>query len=191
VQSPFDTEGHLAPFVGKVGWRARARRVVSRLGTLFAPVRPEAGRLGGCDTQSGPKDSGARVVREEGVHMARRILLVEDNPQNRYLMTYLLESKGHVVDVAEDGEQALTILEDQVPDLILMDMQLPRVDGYEATRRIKADDRLRSVPLVALTAHSMKGDRARAVDAGCDAFVSKPVDAEEILALVERMTATT
>ncbi|MBF4509380.1 MAG: response regulator [Aeromicrobium sp.] len=123
--------------------------------------------------------------------MARRILLVEDNPQNRYLMTYLLESKGHVVDVAEDGEQALTILEDQVPDLILMDMQLPRVDGYEATRRIKADDRLRSVPLVALTAHSMKGDRARAVDAGCDAFVSKPVDAEEILALVERMTATT
>lgn len=123
--------------------------------------------------------------------MARRILLVEDNPQNRYLMTYLLESKGHVVDVAEDGEQALTILEDQVPDLILMDMQLPRVDGYEATRRIKADDRLRFVPLVALTAHSMKGDRARAVDAGCDAFVSKPVDAEEILALVERMTATT
>lgn len=123
--------------------------------------------------------------------MARRILLVEDNPQNRYLMTYLLESKGHVVDVAEDGEQALAILEDQVPDLILMDMQLPRVDGYEATRRIKADDRLRFVPLVALTAHSMKGDRARAVDAGCDAFVSKPVDAEEILALVERMTATT
>lgn len=123
--------------------------------------------------------------------MARRILLVEDNPQNRYLMTYLLESKGHVVDVAEDGEQALTILKDQVPDLILMDMQLPRVDGYEATRRIKADDRLRSVPLVALTAHSMKGDRARAVDAGCDAFVSKPVDAEEILALVERMTAAT
>lgn len=134
---------------------------------------------------------GTQVVREEGANMARRILLVEDNPQNRYLMTYLLESKGHVVDVAEDGEQALTILEDQVPDLILMDMQLPRVDGYEATRRIKADDRLRSVPLVALTAHSMKGDRARAVDAGCDAFVSKPVDAEEILALVERMTATT
>ena len=119
--------------------------------------------------------------------MGRRILLVEDNPQNRYLMTFLLESNGHTVDVAEDGEQALAMLEKSVPDLILMDMQLPKVDGYEATRRIKADERLRAIPLVALTAHSMKGDRAKAIDAGCDAYVTKPVDADEILTLIEEL----
>lgn len=119
--------------------------------------------------------------------MGRRILLVEDNPQNRYLMTFLLESNGHTVDVAEDGEQALAMLEKTVPDLILMDMQLPKVDGYEATRRIKADERLRAIPLVALTAHSMKGDRAKAIDAGCDAYVTKPVDADEILTLIEEL----
>jgi CheY-like chemotaxis protein len=121
--------------------------------------------------------------------MQRRILLVEDNPQNRYLMTFLLEKHDYIVDVAEDGEQALTSLETSTPDLILMDMQLPRVDGYEATRRIKADERLRVIPLVALTAHSMKGDRAKAIDAGCDAYVTKPVDADEILALIERLIA--
>ncbi|MDO8879692.1 MAG: response regulator [Coriobacteriia bacterium] len=121
--------------------------------------------------------------------MAARILLVEDNPQNRYLMTFLLEKNGYTVDVAEDGEQALDMLESSTPDLILMDMQLPKVDGYEATGRIKADERLRSIPLVALTAHSMKGDRAKAIDAGCDAYVTKPVDADEILALIERLIA--
>jgi CheY-like chemotaxis protein len=121
--------------------------------------------------------------------MAATILLVEDNPQNRYLMTFLLEKNGYTVDVAEDGEQALTMLETSAPDLILMDMQLPKVDGYEATGRIKADDRLRAIPLVALTAHSMKGDRAKAIDAGCDAYVTKPVDADEILALIARLIA--
>jgi CheY-like chemotaxis protein len=121
--------------------------------------------------------------------MAATILLVEDNPQNRYLMTFLLEKNGYTVDVAEDGEQALTMLETSAPDLILMDMQLPKLDGYEATGRIKADDRLRAIPLVALTAHSMKGDRAKAIDAGCDAYVTKPVDADEILALIARLIA--
>ncbi|HSQ21339.1 MAG TPA: response regulator [Coriobacteriia bacterium] len=121
--------------------------------------------------------------------MTRRILLVEDNPQNRYLMTFLLESHGYTVDVAEDGATALRMLAERVPDLILMDMQLPMVDGYEATRRIKADERLRQIPLVALTAHSMKGDRAKAIDAGCDAYVTKPVDADEIVAIIERLTS--
>jgi CheY-like chemotaxis protein len=120
--------------------------------------------------------------------MSLRILLVEDNPQNRYLMTFLLEKSGYTVDVAEDGERALDMLHVSTPDLILMDMQLPRIDGYEATRRIKASERLRSIPLVALTAHSMKGDRSKAIDAGCDAFVTKPVDADEILAVIERLT---
>jgi CheY-like chemotaxis protein len=122
--------------------------------------------------------------------MSHRILLVEDNPQNRYLVTFLLDKHGYVVDVAEDGEQALEMLAGEpLPDLILMDMQLPRIDGYEATRRIKADPRLRRIPLVALTAHSMKGDQDKALDAGCDEYVTKPVDAEGLVALIARMIA--
>ena len=116
--------------------------------------------------------------------MAKTILIVEDNPQNRYLVTFLLEQRGYELQVAEDGQVALEMLEESVPDLILMDMQLPRVDGYEATRRIKADSRFRHIPLVALTAHSMQRDEDRAIEAGCDVFVTKPVDAEGLLAVV-------
>lgn len=119
--------------------------------------------------------------------MARRILVVEDNPQNSYLVRFLLESSGYDVRVASDAEQAFALLDQQVPDLILMDMQLPRVDGYEATRRIKADPRLKAVPVVALTAHSARGDEARAREAGCVQFVTKPVDTEALLALVARL----
>lgn len=119
--------------------------------------------------------------------MAKRILIVEDNPLNRYLVTFLLEQQGYELLVAEDGERALQMLEDDAPDLILMDMQLPKVDGYEATRRIKSDDRFRGIPLVALTAHSMHRDKQRAIDAGCDEFVTKPVDADGLLALVGRL----
>ena len=121
--------------------------------------------------------------------MPGRILLVEDNPQNRYLVTFLLEKSGYTVEVALDGEQALEVIEamSPPPQLILMDMQLPKMDGYEATRRIKADDRFRHIPLVALTAHSMKGDRGKAIDAGCDEYVTKPVDADGLIALIARL----
>ncbi len=121
--------------------------------------------------------------------MAKRILVVEDNPLNRYLVTFLLEQQGYEMLVAEDGAQALEMLESDIPDLILMDMQLPKVDGYEATRRIKTDGRFSSIPLVALTAHSMPRDRQRAVDAGCDEFVTKPVDGDGLLALVGKLLA--
>lgn len=119
--------------------------------------------------------------------MGKRILIVEDNPQNRYLVSFLLEQQGYELTTAEDGAEALEMLESDTPDLILMDMQLPKVDGYEATRRIKADERLRDIPLVALTAHSMRRDEQRAIDAGCDEFVTKPVDADGLLALVGRL----
>jgi CheY-like chemotaxis protein len=119
--------------------------------------------------------------------VTHKILLVEDNVQNRYLMTFLLERSGYSVTVAEDGQQALESLASETPDIILMDMQLPRMDGYEATRRIKSDERLKGIPLVALTAHSMKGDRAKAVEAGCDEYVTKPVDADGLVALIERL----
>lgn len=121
--------------------------------------------------------------------MPGRILLVEDNPQNRYLVTFLLEKSGYTVEAALDGEEALQVIESMSPppQLILMDMQLPKMDGYEATRRIKADDRFRHIPLVALTAHSMKGDRGKAIDAGCDEYVTKPVDADGLVALIARL----
>ena len=119
--------------------------------------------------------------------MGSHILVVEDHPQNRYLMTYLLESRGYEVEVALDGAVALDALEKCAPDLILMDMQLPKVDGYEATRRIKADERFKQIPLVAVTAHSMKGDQDKAIAAGCDVFVTKPINGEELLALVDRL----
>ena len=119
--------------------------------------------------------------------MGKRILIVEDNPQNRYLVSFLLEQQGYELITAEDGAEALEMLETDAPDLILMDMQLPKIDGYEATRRIKANERLRDIPLVALTAHSMRRDEQRAIDAGCDEFVTKPVDADGLLALVGRL----
>lgn len=119
--------------------------------------------------------------------MADKILLVEDNPQNRYLVTFLLEKNGYEVVSAEDGEQAIVVVEAERPDLILMDVQLPKLDGYEATRRIKADDRFKDIPLVALTAHSMKGDRGKALAAGCDDYITKPVDAEGLLARIREL----
>lgn len=121
--------------------------------------------------------------------MAEKILLVEDNPQNRYLVTFLLEKHGYEVVIAEDGEQALRAVEDSGPDLILMDIQLPKLDGYEATRRIKADPRFKDIPLVALTAHSMKGDRGKALAAGCDDYITKPVDADGLVKRVEQLLA--
>jgi len=119
--------------------------------------------------------------------VTHRILLVEDNPQNRYLVTFLLEKHGYQVLVAEDGEQAVSSIAEDVPDLILMDMQLPKIDGYEATRRIKSDERFRAVPIVALTAHSMKGDRGKALVVGCDEYVTKPVDAEGLITVIQRL----
>ncbi|PKQ18978.1 MAG: two-component system response regulator [Actinobacteria bacterium HGW-Actinobacteria-6] len=117
--------------------------------------------------------------------MARKILLVEDNPQNRYLVTFLLEKNGYEVVVAEDGEEAISAVAEHVPDLILMDVQLPKLDGYEATRRIKSDERFARIPLVALTAHSMKGDRGKAMAAGCDDYVTKPVDADQLISRIK------
>ena len=121
--------------------------------------------------------------------MAEKILFVEDNPQNRYLVTFLLEKSGFEVIAAEDGEEALRAVEEHTPALILMDIQLPKMDGYEATRRIKADPRFRDIPLVALTAHSMKGDRGKAIAAGCDDYITKPVDADGLVDHIRRLLA--
>lgn len=119
--------------------------------------------------------------------MKRKVLLVEDNPQNRYLITFLLQKSGYEVVIAEDGEEAVEAVPQHRPDVILMDVQLPKIDGYEATRRIKSDERFSAIPVLALTAHSMKGDRTKALEAGCDDYITKPVDIDVLLRRIEEV----
>lgn len=116
-----------------------------------------------------------------------RILLVEDNEFNRDMLTRRLERRGFEVHVALDGETAVRAAAELAPDLILMDLGLPVVDGWEATRRIKADPATRGIPVIALTAHAMQGDEARTRAAGCDDFDTKPVDLERLLAKIGRL----
>ena len=117
-----------------------------------------------------------------------KILLVEDNEMNRDMLSRRLIRKGHEVVMAFDGEQGVTMARDEAPDIILMDMSLPTIDGWEATRRIKADAATRHLPVIALTAHAMAGDRDRALRAGCDDYDTKPVDLERLLGKIEALT---
>ena len=105
-----------------------------------------------------------------------RILLVEDNEMNRDMLSRRLKRQGHEVSTAEDGVAGIEAARAQRPDLILMDMSLPQMDGWEATRRLKADTETASIPIIALTAHAMQGDREKALEAGCDDYDSKPID---------------
>ena len=110
-----------------------------------------------------------------------RILLVEDNEINRDMLSRRLERKGFAVSIAVDGAQALERAAADLPDLILMDMSLPLIDGWEATRRLKAADHTRHIPVIALTAHAMAGDREQAIAAGCDDFDTKPIELSRLL----------
>lgn len=104
------------------------------------------------------------------------VLIAEDNAQNMYMARFLLENSGHYVIEAGDGEQALALADECKPDVILMDMQLPKLDGYGATARIKANEHTRHIPVIAFTALAMKGDEEKTRAAGCDAYISKPID---------------
>jgi len=110
-----------------------------------------------------------------------RILLVEDNEMNRDMLSRRLQRRGHEVLTAVDGESGLTMSRSEAPALILMDMSLPGIDGWEATRQLKADPATRAIPVIALTAHAMAGDREKALAAGCDEFDTKPVDLDRLL----------
>ncbi len=116
-----------------------------------------------------------------------RILIVEDNELNRDMLRRRLEFRGYLVECAEDGVAGLKAAE-SMPDLILMDMSLPEIDGWEVTRRLKSMDKTRSIPVIALTAHALKQDQEKAVQAGCDAFHAKPVEMEELIHLIERFS---
>ncbi len=108
--------------------------------------------------------------------IVKKILIVEDDEKSLYLARFILEKEGYDVIEAKDGLEALDKISKETPDLILMDMQLPRLDGYEATRRIKADEKLSKVLVIALTAYAMKGDREKTIDAGCSGHIEKPID---------------
>ena len=110
-----------------------------------------------------------------------KLLLVEDNPENRDMLSRRLLRKGFEICFAVDGVAAVENAVSEQPDLILMDLSLPLIDGWEATRRIKADDRTSGIPVIALTAHAMSGDREKALQAGCDDYDTKPVDLERLL----------
>ncbi len=121
--------------------------------------------------------------------MTKRILVVEDQADNRQILRDMLASTDYEMTEAEDGEQALAAVAQQRPDLILMDIQLPILDGYEATRRIKADPALRSIPIIAVTSYAMSGDEEKAREAGCDDFVPKPYSPRELLAKIHKFLA--
>ncbi len=117
-----------------------------------------------------------------------RILLVEDNEMNRDMLSRRLVRRGFEVEIAVDGQEGLDKARTCRPDLILMDMSLPVIDGWEATRRLKEDPQCRHIPVVGLSAHAMAGDREKALAAGCDDYDTKPVDIKRLLDKIQRLT---
>lgn len=117
----------------------------------------------------------------------KKVLLVEDNEMNRDMLSRRLIRRGFEVVFAVDGKQAVDLARSEKPDIILMDMSLPVMDGWEATRCVKSDDATRSVPVIGLTAHAMSGDREKAIEAGCDDYDTKPVEIDRLIGKMERL----
>jgi two-component system, cell cycle response regulator DivK len=118
-----------------------------------------------------------------------KILLVEDNEMNRDMLSRRLIRRGHEITIAVDGRAALERAVSDMPELILMDLSLPEIDGWEATRRLKANPVTQHIPVIALTAHAMSGDREKAFDAGCDDFDTKPVELTRLLEKIDALLA--
>ena len=116
-----------------------------------------------------------------------KILLVEDNEMNRDMLSRRLERKGFEVVIAVDGQQGVEMARDDLPDIILMDMSLPVLDGWEATRQLKTEDTTRTIPIIGLSAHAMAGDREKAMEAGCDDYDTKPVELPRLLDKIATM----
>ena len=119
-----------------------------------------------------------------------KILLVEDNEMNRDMLSRRLERRGYEVVIAVDGQQGVDLAQSSAPDLILMDMSLPVIDGWEATRQLKSMDRMKAVPIIALTAHAMSGDREKALEAGCNDYDTKPIVLPRLLGKIEALLGT-
>jgi two-component system cell cycle response regulator DivK len=116
-----------------------------------------------------------------------KVLLVEDNEMNRDMLSRRLIRRGYEVVFAVDGQQGVDMAHSEKPDIILMDMSLPVMDGWEATRRVKSDEASRGVPVIGLTAHAMSGDREKAIEAGCDDYDTKPVELDRLIEKIERL----
>jgi len=119
--------------------------------------------------------------------MMSKVLLVEDNEMNRDMLTRRLERKGYEVVIAVDGQAGIDMASSATPDIILMDLSLPVIDGWKATRKIKADPATQSIPVIALTAHAMAGDEQKALEAGCNDYDTKPIDLKRLLDKVENL----
>ena len=122
--------------------------------------------------------------------MSAKILLIEDNPQNRYLAKFLLEQRGHTVLEAETGPRGLALAAETRPDLILLDIQLPDMDGHAVARALKSDPLLRTIPIVAVTSYAMVGDREKCLEAGAEGYLEKPINPESFVTEVERFLST-
>jgi CheY-like chemotaxis protein/HPt (histidine-containing phosphotransfer) domain-containing protein len=168
-----------------LGWSAYLTKPVKQL-QLLDSILEVMGRaaVGSEPAQSRP----AEQPQTDQMSVPLRILLVEDNELNRRLATILLERAGHQVMCAGDGQAALDLLEQEDFDLVFMDVQMPGMDGFEATAAIRANPRWAQLPVVAMTAHAMTGDRERCLAAGMDDYVSKPLRVEEIHAVIERQS---
>jgi two-component system cell cycle response regulator DivK len=118
-----------------------------------------------------------------------KILIIEDTENNRVLLTRRLKPRGHEIVTAEDAERGLAMVPAERPELILMDVGLPGMDGWNATRQLKADPASHQIPVIALTAHAMEGDRQRAVEAGCDDYETKPIDFQRLFEKIDRLLA--
>ena len=116
-----------------------------------------------------------------------KILLVEDNEMNRDMLSRRQERRGYEVVIAVDGQQGVDLAQSAAPDLILMDMSLPVIDGWEATRQLKAMEAVKAVPIIALTAHAMSGDREKALEAGCNDYDTKPIELPRLLGKIEAL----
>jgi CheY-like chemotaxis protein len=119
-----------------------------------------------------------------------KLLLVEDNEMNRDMLSRRLTRRGYQVAIAVDGAQGLAMAQSEKPDLVLMDMSLPVIDGWEATRRIKASADTKHLPVIGLTAHAMAGDREKALEAGCDDYDTKPIELERLVGKIEALLPT-
>jgi CheY-like chemotaxis protein len=120
----------------------------------------------------------------------RKLLYIEDNEDNLYMLTLWFDVLGgYEIVSAPDGAAGIAMAAAELPDLILMDLNLPEIDGWEATRRLKADPATRDIPIIALTAHAMAGDREKAITTGCDDFETKPIEFDRLLAKIERVLA--
>jgi CheY-like chemotaxis protein len=118
-----------------------------------------------------------------------KILVVEDNEENRDSLSRRLQRRGFTVLTAENGRVGVQVADAEIPDLVLMDMNMPEVDGWEATRQMKASPKLAGIPVIALTAHAMSGDRDRAIEAGCSDYHTKPIEFAKLIAQIEAILA--